>query len=53
MRTYGQLLAHVADAQYIMCGMVESGKPVMKTNEKTAKTKSRNRGGAEGRFRIL
>ncbi len=40
VRSYGQLLAHIADAQYIMCGLVESGKPVMKANEKTAKTKA-------------
>ena len=40
VRTYGQLLAHIADAQYILCGMADSGKPVTKSNEKTAKTKA-------------
>ncbi len=40
VRTYGQVLAHIADAQYIMCGVIATGKPVMKTNEKTATTKA-------------
>jgi uncharacterized damage-inducible protein DinB len=40
VRSFGQLVAHVADAQYILCGIVADGKPTMKTNEKTAKTKA-------------
>jgi uncharacterized damage-inducible protein DinB len=40
VRSYGQVLAHIADAQYILCGIATTGKPVMKTNEKTAKTKA-------------
>ena len=40
VRTYGQLLAHIADAQYIMCGIVTQGKPVMKGLEKSAKTRA-------------
>jgi hypothetical protein len=27
VRTYGQLLAHIADAQYVLCGTVKEGKP--------------------------
>lgn len=40
VRTYGQLLAHIADAQYIFCGMVKDGKPQMKGIEKSAHTKA-------------
>jgi uncharacterized damage-inducible protein DinB len=38
--TYGQLLAHVADGQFVICGMVKDGKPVMKGFEKSATTKT-------------
>ena len=38
VRTYGQLLAHVADAQFELCGMVKEGKPVNKGFEKSATT---------------
>jgi uncharacterized damage-inducible protein DinB len=40
VRSMGQILAHVADAQYIFCGIVKDGKPTMKGIEKTAKTKA-------------
>jgi uncharacterized damage-inducible protein DinB len=39
VRTYGQLLAHVADAQYIFCGTVQEGKAQFKGLEKSATTK--------------
>ncbi len=39
VRTYGQLLAHVADGQYIFCGLVKEGKVQMKGIEKSATTK--------------
>jgi uncharacterized damage-inducible protein DinB len=35
VRTYGQLLAHVADAQYVFCGVVKEGKPQPKGIEKS------------------
>lgn len=40
VRTYGQLLAHVADAQYIFCGLAREGKMERKGIEKTATTKA-------------
>jgi uncharacterized damage-inducible protein DinB len=40
VRTIGQLLAHIADAQNAFCGIVKTGKPVTKDVEKTAKTKA-------------
>lgn len=40
VRTYGQVLAHIADAQYTLCGMVREGKPVRKGIEKSATTKA-------------
>jgi uncharacterized damage-inducible protein DinB len=40
VRTYGQLLAHVADGQYIFCSIVKDGKMQPKGVEKTAKTKA-------------
>jgi uncharacterized damage-inducible protein DinB len=40
VRTFGELLAHVADAQFLLCGIASGGKPTMKSNEKTAKTKA-------------
>jgi len=40
VRTYGQLLAHVADGQYVLCGVARDGKMQMKGVEKTAKTKA-------------
>ena len=40
VRTYGQVLAHIADAQYTICGIAATGKPAMKTNEKAATTKA-------------
>ncbi len=40
VRTYGELLAHIANAQFMMCGIVSDGKPVRKDFEKTAKTKA-------------
>lgn len=39
VRTYGELLAHVADGQYEFCGVVKDGKPMMKGVEKAAHTK--------------
>jgi uncharacterized damage-inducible protein DinB len=40
VRTYGEVLAHIADAQYEFCGAVKEGKPVMKGIEQSAKTKA-------------
>ena len=40
VRTIGQLLAHIADAQFAFCGIVKTGQPVTKDVEKTAKTKA-------------
>ncbi len=40
VRTVGQLLAHIADAQYAFCGIVKDGKPQSKGVEKTAATKA-------------
>jgi len=40
IRTYGQLLAHVADGQYILCGVAKDGKMQMKGVEKSATTKA-------------
>lgn len=40
VRTYGELLAHIANAQFIFCGIASDGKMVMKNFEKTAKTKA-------------
>ena len=40
VRTYGQLLAHVADGQYIFCGLVKEGKVQMKGIEKSATSKA-------------
>jgi uncharacterized damage-inducible protein DinB len=39
VRTYGQILAHIADGQYEFCGVVREGKAVDKGVEKSAKTK--------------
>jgi uncharacterized damage-inducible protein DinB len=40
VRTFGQLIAHVADAQYEFCGVAAEGKSVSKNIEKTSKTKA-------------
>jgi uncharacterized damage-inducible protein DinB len=40
VRTFGQLIAHVADAQYEFCGVAAEGKSVSKGVEKTKKTKA-------------
>jgi uncharacterized damage-inducible protein DinB len=40
VRTYAQLLAHVADAQFFLCGIAKEGKGVRKGFEKSATTKS-------------
>jgi len=40
VRTFGQIIAHVADAQYEFCGLINEGKSVNKGIEKTAKTKA-------------
>ncbi len=40
IRTFGQLFAHVADAQYEFCGVAAEGKSVSKDLEKTLKTKA-------------
>ncbi len=40
VRTFGQLLGHVADAQYEFCGAVAEGKPVTKGFEKSATTRA-------------
>ena len=40
VRSIGQLLAHIADAQYAFCGIVTEGKAQSKNVEKTALTKA-------------
>ncbi|MCX6620560.1 MAG: DinB family protein [Acidobacteria bacterium] len=40
VRTYGQLLGHIAGAQYLFCGTVSTGKPERKDIEKTVTTKA-------------
>ncbi len=40
VRTYGQVLAHVADGQYFLCGIARDGKGQSKNIEKTVKTKA-------------
>lgn len=40
VRTYGELLGHIANAQFLLCGIASDGKMVMKNYEKTAKTKA-------------
>jgi uncharacterized damage-inducible protein DinB len=40
VRTFAQLFAHVADAQYEFCGVAAEGKSVSKDIEKTQKTKA-------------
>jgi uncharacterized damage-inducible protein DinB len=40
VRTFAQLFAHVADAQYEFCGVAAEGKSVSKDIEKTKKTKA-------------
>lgn len=40
VRTFGQLLGHIADAQYLFCGAVRNGKGERKGIEKTATTKA-------------
>jgi uncharacterized damage-inducible protein DinB len=40
VRTFGEILGHIANAQFMMCGIASDGKPVSKDFEKTAKTKA-------------
>src|SRR5437763_9403012 len=40
VRTYGQLLAHIADAQYLLCGIAKHGKEQMKGIENSAQSKA-------------
>jgi uncharacterized damage-inducible protein DinB len=40
VRTYGQLLAHIADAQYLLCGIAKEGKEQTKGIEKSAQNKA-------------
>jgi uncharacterized damage-inducible protein DinB len=40
VRTYAQVLAHVADAQFFLCGIAKEGKGVPKGFEKSVTTKS-------------
>ena len=39
VRTYAQLLAHIADAQFFLCGIAKEGKGIPKGFEKSAKTR--------------
>jgi uncharacterized damage-inducible protein DinB len=39
VRTYGQLLAHIADGQFFLCGITKDGKPQPRGIEKSATTK--------------
>jgi uncharacterized damage-inducible protein DinB len=40
VRTYGQVLAHVADAQFFLCGIAKEGKGGRRGFEKSATTKT-------------
>jgi uncharacterized damage-inducible protein DinB len=40
VRSYGEILAHIADAQFVFCGTAKDGKPTMKGFEKSAHTKA-------------
>ena len=40
IRSWGQLVAHLADGQYEFCGAAATGKPIMKDFEKNLKTKA-------------
>ena len=40
VRSMGEVFAHVADANFMICGMVSSAKPSMTAVEKTKKTKA-------------
>ena len=40
VRTYGQLLSHIADGQFFICGIVKEGKGQPRGIEKNAKTKA-------------
>lgn len=40
VRTFGQLFAHIADAQYEFCGVASEGRPIDKGLEKSAKSKA-------------
>lgn len=40
VRSFGEIVGHVADAQYLFCSAVLGEKPEMKNVEKTAKTKA-------------
>jgi uncharacterized damage-inducible protein DinB len=40
VRTYGQLLAHIADGQFFLCSIAKEGKPAPRGIEKSAKTKA-------------
>jgi uncharacterized damage-inducible protein DinB len=40
VRSMGELFAHVADANFMICGMVSGAKPSMTAVEKTRKTKA-------------
>ena len=40
VRTFGQILGHIAGAQYLLCGIAATGKPERKDIEKTATTKA-------------
>lgn len=37
VRTFGEMIAHVADAQFLMCGVVKGERPAASTRSKTAK----------------
>ena len=37
VRTFGEMIAHVADAQFLMCGVVKGEHPAADTRSKTAK----------------
>src|SRR5580658_3086023 len=40
VRTIGQLISHIADAQFAFCGIVKDGKPTSKNAEKSLKSKA-------------
>jgi DinB superfamily len=37
VRTFGEMIAHVADAQFLMCGVVKGEKPAADARSKTSK----------------
>jgi uncharacterized damage-inducible protein DinB len=50
VRSFGQLFAHIADAQYEFCGVITEGKSVSKDVEKNMKTREEIRPALDAAF---